>query len=614
LLEKQARAYAESVALYAPGQKALSYHMLWQQAQYAAHVLRLEGITPDSRVAVILPNGPDLATAFLAVAACAVCAPLNPAYTAAELRFYLRDLGVQAAVLRKMAVGPERAVAEELGIKTLEIETTAAHMAGQFQFANYPRRDALDPEFLLSQGTALVLHTSGTTSRPKIVPLSQSNLLASAQNIASTLKLSQADRCLNVMPLFHIHGLAGALLGSLISGGSVVCTPGYHEENFTDWIAEYAPTWYTASPTIHQSFVEQGAQYRLKAPEHQFRFVRSASAALSPTTYFQLGALIDAPVIETYGLTESTSQMTSNPLPPGIRKAGSVGMRAGAEVELMDESGNILKPGEIGEIVVRGAGVTAGYENNVDANATAFSGGWLRTGDQGRFDADDYLFITGRLKEIINRGGEKISPREIDEALLTHVGVANAAAFAVPHPSLGEDVAAAVVLRPGATVDETGLRGFLFGFLADFKVPSTIVIADAIPKGSTGKIQRSGLHKHFGNLLSKAYVAAFTPTEQILTAIFQEVLARTRVGVQDNFFALGGDSLQGAQVIALVNSRFQTDLPVITLFRCPAVGLLASEIDATVARNEAVLNELASEIGAMSDEEVARHLQDEPKA
>ena len=459
----------------------------------------------------------------------------------------------------------------------------------------------------------MILPTSGTTARPKIVPLTQSNLGASARKIAEHLALQPTDRCLNVMPLFHIHGLVGALLATVAGGGSIVCTRGFEDRTFFDWVSQFEPTWYTAVPTIHQSVVANGVLYRQRAPRHQFRFVRSSSSALPPKTFESLQSLIGAPVVEAYGMTEASHQMASNPL-SGKRKPGSVGLPVGVEIALMDDAGHLLAAGATGEIVIRGSGVTAGYENNPEANAKAFIDGWFRTGDQGRFDDEGYLYISGRLKEIVNREGEKVSPREIDEALLEHPDVAQAVAFAVPHPTLGEDLAAAVVLRPGAKADEPGLRSFLFARLADFKVPSGIVFTDAIPKAATGKVQRTSLYEKIGHLLTKAFVEPTTDTERSLASIFRGVLDCEPVGVHDNFFALGGDSLKAAQVMARIRMQHGAELPVPVLFNHPTISELAVEIDAAIVAADDWSAELAAEIEQMSDEKVARLLAEEEAA
>jgi acyl-CoA synthetase (AMP-forming)/AMP-acid ligase II/aryl carrier-like protein len=613
LLHEQATKQPDAPAILALGRSPLTYAALWEQAQHIAATLRSRSTTASLRVALVLPNGPEMATAFLGVASCAVCVPLNPAYQAAELRFYLEDARAHIVIVSKRERGPVRSVAIEMGLTVIEIETDASLPAGQFRIGPnspdvVPTRTHRAPH-----DTALILHTSGTTARPKIVPLSHRNLVASAGSIAEHLALRPSDRCLNVMPLFHIHGLVGALMATLAGGASIVCAPAFDDRSFFDWIALFEPTWYTAVPTIHQSVVAHGARYRQAAPNHQFRFVRSSSSALPPKTFESLQTLTGAPVVEAYGMTEASHQMASNPL-SGQRKPGSVGIPAGVEIALMDDAGLLLDARAAGEIAIRGPGVTAGYENNPEANARAYTDGWFRTGDQGRFDEEGYLYIEGRLKEIVNRGGEKISPREVDEALLEHADVAQAVAFAIAHPTLGEDLAAAVVLRSGAEADEPTLRRFLLARLADFKVPSCIVIVDAIPMGATGKVQRTSLHEKLGHLISRSFVAPSTELEQSLESIFRDVLECEPVGVHDNFFALGGDSLKGAQVIARIRAQHGVEIAVPALFTHPTIAGLAVEVETVRAVSDEWSGGLASEIEQMSDEEVARLLVEEEAA
>ena len=307
---------------------------------------------------------------------------------------------------------------------------------------------------------ALLLHTSGTTSRPKLVPLSHANLAASAGHIGATLGLDADDRCLNIMPLFHIHGLIAAVLSSLAAGGSVFCTPGFNALRFFQWLGEARPSWYTAVPTMHQAILARAARNPDALAAASLRFIRSSSASLPPQVMAELEATFGCPVIESYGMTEAAHQMASNSLPPGMRKAGSVGTAAGPEVAIMAPDGQILKPGQVGEIVIRGPNVTSGYEKNPDANASAFAHGWFHTGDQGVLDEDLYLRVTGRLKEIINRGGEKISPLEVDDVLMDHPAIAQVVTFAMPHDKLGEEVAAAIVLREGSSATESDIRSF----------------------------------------------------------------------------------------------------------------------------------------------------------
>lgn len=607
LLARQAQQAPQRAAILAPGRAVLSYAGLLELMKQVGERLRGSGIGADDRVAVVLPNGPEMATAFMAVASCAACAPLNPAYQAAEFRFYLQDLRARALLLAEGDSSPARAVAEELGLAVIDARMDPGQPAGCFDLPTPTRCVAMQADVDRARKTALILHTSGTTSRPKIVPLSHANLVASATSISRFLALDAQDQCLNVMPLFHIHGLVGALLSTIAGGGSVICAPGFDADRFFDWVNEFQPTWYTAVPTLHQSIVDHGSAYRISAPDHTFRFVRSSSAALPPRTLHELEALFQAPVVEAYGMTEASHQMASNPLPPAPRKPGSVGVAAGVELAIMDDAGQILADGQRGEVVIRGAGVSAGYENNPEANASAYTAGWFRTGDQGYLDADRYLFITGRLKEIINRGGEKISPREVDEALLDHPAVAQATAFAIPHATLGEDLVAAVIVRVGMAVDETALREHLFGKLADFKVPSRIVFLDEIPKGATGKIQRTSLHEMLAARLVPAFAAPQTEDERFLACLFGEVLGCERVGVNDNFFALGGDSLRGAQVISRINRDRGLEMPIPTLFQHPTVAQLTGAMEAA---QQVRMAALLAQIEQMSDEEVARLLRE----
>jgi len=345
---------------------------------------------------------------------------------------------------------------------------------------------------------ALVLHTSGTTSRPKIVPLTGANIAASAKNIRETLTLTPADRCLNIMPLFHIHGLIAAVSASLLAGASVVATPGFNALKFFQWLDQEKPSWYTAVPTMHQAILARAPRNAASVARAALRFIRSSSSSLPPQVMAELEAAFRCPVIESYGMTEATHQMASNPLPPRARKPGSVGPAAGPEMAIMAADGALLAADELGEIVIRGPNVTAGYEANPKANAEAFAHGWFHTGDQGTMDPEGYIRITGRLKEIINRGGEKISPREVDEVLMDHPAIAQVVTFAMPHAKLGEDVAAAIVLREGFVASEREIRDFCGARLADFKVPRKLVFLDEIPKGATGKLQRIGLAEKLG--------------------------------------------------------------------------------------------------------------------
>jgi len=483
-------------AIGAPERRTMTRAELTALVDKVGGALRGIGVGPQDAVAIVMPNGPEMAAVFLGVACWATAAPLNPAYREDEFDFYLEDLQAKALIIQAAPAAPARAVAARRGIRVIELTPDASGPAGAFTLS-VPFGDAgrADPS---PDHVALVLHTSGTTSRPKIVPLSQRNLAASARHIAGTLALTPADRCLVIMPLFHIHGLIGALLASMHAGASVHCPPGFNALKFFAWLDEVKPTWYTAVPTMHQAVLARAERNQEILARCKLRFIRSSSSSLPPQVMKALEATFHCPVIEAYGMTEATHQMASNPLPPKARKPGTVGIAAGPEVAIMDQAGKLLPPGSTGEIVIRGPNVTAGYANNAKANAEAFSNGWFRTGDQGVMDAEGYISITGRLKEIINRGGEKIAPREVDEVLMDHPAVAQVVTFGMPHAKLGEDVAAAVVLKEGQSVSEPELRDFVAGRLADFKVPRKILFMAEIPKGATGKLQRIGLAQKLG--------------------------------------------------------------------------------------------------------------------
>ena len=484
-------------ALIVPdGGPDVTYRSLRAQVEQFATTLHALGIGRGDRVAMALPNGVEVITAFLGIAtAAATAAPLNPVYTTDEFRFYLED--IEAKVLIVPPGGGEQArTAAPVG--TLLIEA-ALSPDGQVRFevistSSFPRKHT-DPT---TDDVALFLHTSGTTSRPKGVPLSHANLLTSASNVMATYALTPEDVSLCVMPLFHVHGLVASTLATFRSGGTLLVPPRFSAGAFWPVVKAHHATWYTAVPTIHQVLLARADEDQAPAPGTSgLRFIRSCSSSLAPATMAGLETRFGCPVLEAYGMTEAAHQMASNPLPPAQRKPGSVGRGTGVQVAIMDDAGALLPTGTQGEVVIQGTNVTRGYHNNPEANATSFTNGWFRTGDQGIMDTDGYLTLVGRLKELINRGGEKISPREIDEALLTHPAVAEAVCFAVPDAKYGEEVAAAVVLRRDVAV--ATLASHCRERLAAFKVPKTIYVTKEIPRTATGKIQRRNVAAAFAS-------------------------------------------------------------------------------------------------------------------
>ena len=484
----------DAIALTAPGRPPLTYAGLREHCDRIARQLAGHGLSHSDRVAIVLPNGPEMASAFLSVASVMSAAPLNPAYKQAEYAFYLEDLAPKLVIVAAGSTNPVREAATALGIQIVEADVPDGAPAGVFSL--------FDNETDIAPATddyeALVLHTSGTTSRPKVVPLLQRNIAASARNIAASLELSSADHCLNIMPLFHIHGLIAVLTTSMSQGASVCCSDGFNALKFLDQAREEAITWYSGVPTMHQTILLRAKRQAGIAEDLGLRLIRSSSASLPPAVFEELNDVFGCPVIEAYGMTEAAHQMTSNPLANGKQKAGCVGIVTSPDVCIMDSGGNQLDGDVEGEVCIRGDNVTPGYENNPSANETSFTNGWFRTGDQGFFDADGYLKITGRLKEIINRGGEKISPLEVDNVLMEHPDIQQVVTFAVADRMLGEDIGAAVVLRDGAEMDASDLRAYAETHLAKFKIPKHVRFLDEIPKGATGKLQRVGLAAKLG--------------------------------------------------------------------------------------------------------------------
>ena len=609
VLETCARRWPEAPALHGCGGAVVTFQRLHEWVMQAGGTLASRGLEPGERVAIVLPDAMDMAAAFLGVAAHATAAPLNPAFTREEFEFYICDLGARALIVKAGDDSPAREAAHRRGVPVLELTSAATHEGWRFALtgsATPSGSTVTQSAPCADDEVALVLHTSGTTSKPKLVPLTHRNLLTSARHIARTLELTPADRCLNVMPLFHIHGLVGVLLSSLVAGASVACPPRFEAARFFGWLEEFRPTWYSAVPTMHAAVLGQAAACAEVIARCPLRFLRSSSAALPPATMAELERIFGVPAIESYGMTEAAHQMASNPLPPGARKPGSVGRAAGPEIAILDAANHTLGAEETGEIAIRGPNVTPGYDQHPAANAAAFTDGWFRTGDQGRMDADGYVFVTGRLKEIINRGGEKISPREVDEALLEQPGVAQAVAFALRHATLGEELAAAVVAKPGTTLDEFELREALAARLPRFKVPSRIVIVREIPKGPTGKVQRIGLEARLAGALAIAYEPPQGEAEAAVAAVFAEVLRLPQVGRHDNFFASGGDSIRAVQVLVRLESTLGFLPPPTTVFRRPTPASLAREL--ARLREERELESLAFALDELPPEEARKLL------
>ena len=456
--------------------------------------LAATNVKNSDRAAIVLPNGPLMASSFLSISSYMSAAPLNPSYKQEEFEFYLDDLKPKFLLVEPNSKSLAVIAAKNLNIPVFEMKISDNQPLGTFELFD-KETDYKNPN---DYDEALVLHTSGTTSRPKIVPLSNLNIFTSAVNISKSLKLTADDHCLNIMPLFHIHGLIAVLSASAKVGASVCASNGFNALKFLDLAETQNITWYSGVPTMHQAILLRAQKNSDKAKKLNLRFIRSSSASLPPAIFEQLNDIFETPVIEAYGMTEATHQMASNPLPPAIQKPGLVGMPAGPEICIMNDKNEKLYQGEIGEICIKGDNVTNGYENNPEANKQSFVNNWFRTGDEGFFDEDGYLKISGRLKEIINKGGEKISPLEVDNILMDFPPIDQALCFGYKDKMLGEDIAVAIKLKENKSCTEDDIKSYANEKLAKFKIPKKIFIVEDIPKGATGKLQRIGLAKKFG--------------------------------------------------------------------------------------------------------------------
>jgi len=491
----------DKVFITTENQLDFTFSDLKKQIEWTVNFLNNNYIQKSDTVAIVLENGAEMATSFLSVTSCCRVAPLNPTFTSSEFDFYLDDLNPKALIVKQDSKSPVVEVAKIKKIKIFSLFANLSEPSGKFTLISDEdnKSNTLHSKsVIIPDDIALILHTSGTTSKPKMVPLTHLNLCSSAKNIIQTLNLDRIDRCINIMPLFHIHGIVCLLLSTLSSGGSIFPSPGFDALKFFSWIKKFSPSWYSAVPTMHQAILMRADRNSEIIERSNLRFIRSSSASLPSKTMKEIEHIFQCPVIESYGMTEASHQMTSNYLPPGKRKSSKVGYAAGPEVEIMGDDKNILKKGKIGEVVIRGDNVTKEYINNSQANKDSFINGWFLTGDQGFIDEEGFLQLTGRLKEIINKGGEKISPLEIDEAVMEHQSIYQCITFPIVHEKLGEEIAVAIVLKNDQQLTDYELRKFLNKKLASFKIPKKIITLEEIPKGKTGKLQRIGLAKKLG--------------------------------------------------------------------------------------------------------------------
>lgn len=568
-----------SVALESRGRSALSYEALERQIRTMVQSLNASGAGRGDRIAIVLPTGPEMATACLSVTAGAIALPLNPEYREAEFEAAFASLEPKVLLIQAEENHPARVAARARGIATLDVVVDSGTPAGCFRIVSASVLATASLTGMSSnKDLALILQTSGTTSRPKNVPLTHRNLAISTENLVRSLGLTSKDRVLHLLPMFHIGGFIDVLAAPLTVGGTVICTTGFSSSEFFSQLETSRPTWTQAVPAMIQEMVTVAETRPASVKNHSLRLLRSVSAPLPTRLMEEFEGLFQIPVIEIFGMTEAAGVITSNPLPPEARIPGSVGVPAGTRIRILDPDGSPLPPGRIGEVSVQGDSITEGYEGLPEENARAFQDRWFRTGDQGYLDEKGYLFLTGRMKDIINRGGEKVSPHEVDAVMNSHPCVAETATFPIPHESLGEDVAVAVVLKPGSDTRAEDLRSYLKGQLAYFKVPRVVHLVDFIPRGANGKLQRGRLAEALNvaalahATVRRAFIAPANPVARSLAKMWESLLTSGPVGMEDDFFSLGGDSLKAARFINELQQMGGEVLYVSAVFDAPTLA------------------------------------------
>ncbi len=568
-IDRQISRNPDAIALLAHARRPLTYSGLGEQISRAVTMLNALGISPGDRVAIVMPNGPELATVCLSVMANAVAVPLNPDYKQPEFESCFVRLAPKMLLTVAGSDHPARIAAEKAGLPVVDVAISQEKPAGVFDLSQATQQP-LPGKTADHSGHALILQTSGTTSRPKIVPLTHHNILASAVNLQKSLNLQSNDRVLHFLPMFHIGGIVDVLAAPLISGGSVICAQSFSAPEFFRDLETLTPTWTQTVPVMTREILQNVNAFPGVVNNHHLRFVRSVSAPLPIDLMRDFEQAFAIPLIEIFGMTETAGIITGNPLPPGKRKSGSVGLPMGMEVKIVDDKDKLLPRNQLGQVVVCGENLMQGYENEAEENVRLFTEAGFHTGDLGYFDDDGYLYLNGRIKDMINRGGEKVTPQEIDQVLLAHDEVADAACFAVPHPSLGEDVGALVVLKQGAVTAKGALLDFLREHLAFFKIPRILYFVDKIPR-KNGKLQRALLTELYGGNVNEIdarpdYEAPQSLLAKMLAALWARILKIEVVGMKDDFFQLGGDSLKAASFINELQQKWGDTIYVSSLF------------------------------------------------
>jgi acyl-CoA synthetase (AMP-forming)/AMP-acid ligase II/acyl carrier protein len=581
-IQLQAALHPKRPAIITSRLASFTFQDLGEHIRSVGEQLHAAGIGSSSRVGILLPNGPEAVVFGVSIAAHAISVPLILKLTAEELDEELARLRLDAIVLPNWIDSPISIALKDRSLGVFHaghlVDSLSSIAFDQVRDVPPPLRKAGVPS---SDSTALVVRSSGTTGAAKYIRVTHANFLAVAGKVQRWFDLSGDDRSASMTPAYYAGGIKVNILSSLLLGGGVAIPPGPHPEKLAEWISDLRPTWFFVTPTLAQAILESLQSEPGGFEGHSLRFVAVAAGFLAETVRTKLESILRVPVLEFYGLSEA-GVMAANPAPPATHKPGTVGLISPGEVAIKDDRGGLLDPGAVGEIIVRGRSVSPGYldDTNPLPGMIASEDGqdrWLPTGDLGIIDQDGFLTIVGRIKDVINRGGEKVTPYEIERALMLHPAVREAVAFGVPHPRLGENVSAAVVLKPETEVTPSELQSFLHERLAPFKVPQRVHVTSTLPRTETGKIRTSELRENFSNRVGQ-FVPPEGDLEWLIADIWQRLLGRTDIGVEENFFEAGGDSLMTAEMIVEVETLTRRRIPLSALQGVLTIRQLARAI------------------------------------
>ena len=634
LIDLKAEQLPTKTFLISPESKnQLTFKELQREIHHLVHRLQDMGLSKGDKVAFMLDNSIFTVVLFLgAMYGGFVPVPLNVEAGQAQLEYILHHCDTRAVFTSNEYASSLRKINDNSNLKIQIIQMSTAIKTGVDK-SHIP--DIPLPQ-LQAEDDAILVYTSGSTGRPKGVLVSHRNVIAGSMNTITAHKLTSNDRSLCVLPLYHMNAQIITLLPTLLSAGSVVLPYRFNVNSFWDWVIEYHCTWFALVPTIISQLLHWADPYaeNREVDLDHVRFARTSSAPLAPHQHRAFEEKFELLLIEAMGSTEAGSVIFSNPLPPAERKIGSPGIPFGFETRIIDSAGHELPQGQKGEITIRGPSVMKGYYKAPSETAEAIHpDGWLHTGDLGYMDEDGYVFIVGRAKELIIKGGENIAPREIDEAMEHHPLVMEAVAVGIPDPILGQDIIAYAVLKPGTSCGKQELLEFCEQRLGPFKTPSRITFVEKLPKGPSGKVQRLKLIDHEGDSISskmslteevksdrrqrktgiqQPFMPPRTPVEKIIMDIWQELLRTDNLSIHDNFFELGGFSLLASRILTRLRKRFFIDLTLHFFFEYPTVAQQAVIIDNEMLKNiadEKIIHYL-TDLEQISDEETPSLLSD----